>query len=236
MADVTLAGRLGVGPESDQAEWWLTPTDTASSIQAVAVGDVLAADLGASGAPEIGSGFQAEDRSVSEADQGFPDLTDVDDALAATLMAAAPAIDFEPPVPPEPSPSVILPVPEPPPSDEPALPPKPPDPGWPLNEAPCGVFELSTLDGTNGFAIGGTTGTGAAVASAGDINGDGLTDIMVGSSTGEQHLIFGKAGGFSAHLDLTTLDGNNGFAINGRNINKESRDWLASAGDVNADG
>jgi hypothetical protein len=47
------------------------------------------------------------------------------------------------------------------------------------------IFELSSLEGTNGFVLDGfTPGIGGhAVASAGDFNQDGLGDILIGSPT-----------------------------------------------------
>jgi hypothetical protein len=88
------------------------------------------------------------------------------------------------------------------------------------------VFELSSLDGTNGFQINGEAAldrSGYSASDAGDVNGDGFDDILIGAygvdSNGEffgaSYVIFGKAGGFSANLDLSTLNGTNGFQISG---------------------
>jgi Ca2+-binding RTX toxin-like protein len=49
-------------------------------------------------------------------------------------------------------------------------------------------------------------------------------------------VVFGSAVGFDATLDLSTLDGSNGFAINGINANDISGRSVSSAGDVNGDG
>jgi hypothetical protein len=46
------------------------------------------------------------------------------------------------------------------------------------------VVDLRSLDGTNGFVVQGVTpgdGTGSSVSSAGDFNGDGITDIIIGA-------------------------------------------------------
>ena len=63
-----------------------------------------------------------------------------------------------------------------------------------------------------------------SVASAGDVNGDGFADLIVGApgcrsarrrNPGASYVVFGKASGFAANLDLSSLDGSNGFQLNG---------------------
>jgi Ca2+-binding RTX toxin-like protein len=86
-------------------------------------------------------------------------------------------------------------------------------------------FDLSQLDGTNGFAIEGINSgdvSGFSVSSAGDFDGNGFGDLLVaapGANTaaGETYLIFGKQGGFDASINLSELDGTNGFALKGVN-------------------
>jgi hypothetical protein len=85
------------------------------------------------------------------------------------------------------------------------------------------TLELSDLDGSNGFRI---DGGGFSVAGAGDVNGDGIDDVIVNGA----HVVFGTAAGFQASLDLAALDGSNGFRIDG------SGGRVAGAGDVNGDG
>ncbi|MBX3481721.1 MAG: FG-GAP repeat protein, partial [Caulobacter sp.] len=108
-------------------------------------------------------------------------------------------------------------------------------------------FDLSDLDGTNGFKLSGPAAVGeiaAHAASAGDINGDGYDDLIIGAteadsngtSSGSTYVVFGKASGFSADIDLGSLDGSNGFKINGEVDNDRSGVSVASAGDVNGDG
>ena len=49
-----------------------------------------------------------------------------------------------------------------------------------------GTFDLSTLDGTNGFSVSGTTTSqraGYTSASAGDVNGDGIEDLIEAKNT-----------------------------------------------------
>ncbi|NBB14520.1 hypothetical protein GVN21_03995 [Caulobacter sp. SLTY] len=108
-------------------------------------------------------------------------------------------------------------------------------------------FALSDLDGTNGFrmvGVGDFAATGNSVASAGDINGDGYADMIVGAyyadtngdKSGAAYVVFGAAGGFAADLDLGTLDGTNGFRINGAATGDRAGASVSSAGDINGDG
>ena len=108
-------------------------------------------------------------------------------------------------------------------------------------------IDLAVLDGTNGFALNGISSgdhSGVAVASAGDVNGDGYDDLIVGayfatgggSHAGESYVVFGKASGFSSGIDLSGLDGTNGFRINGIDAYDQIGAAVASAGDVNGDG
>ena len=105
---------------------------------------------------------------------------------------------------------------------------------------------MSTLDGLNGFRISGvaTTNSGVSVAGAGDLNGDGFDDLIVGAlnaspngaNSGASYVVFGKASGFSANVQLSSLDGANGFAMSGEAASNFSGSSVASAGDVNGDG
>ncbi len=107
---------------------------------------------------------------------------------------------------------------------------------------------MAAFDGTNGFTINGIDigdVNGRAVSGAGDVNADGFDDVIVGSSdadpnsdgrAGESYVVFGKAGGFAASLDLVDLDGTNGFRIDGIDANDQSGRSVRGAGDVNGDG
>ena len=109
-------------------------------------------------------------------------------------------------------------------------------------------LDLSTLDGTTGFRLDGAAAGdlgGGSVASAGDVNGDGYADLIVGArradpnglyNAGSSYVVFGKASGFSATLDLGALDGTTGFRLDGAAAGDASGYSVASAGDVNGDG
>ncbi len=108
-------------------------------------------------------------------------------------------------------------------------------------------FQVSSLNGVNGFQINGeeaNDNSGHSVASAGDVNGDGYDDLIIGAryadtadrDAGASYVVFGKAAGFTADLDLTSLDGTNGFQINGEAFLNNAGEVVASAGDLNGDG
>ncbi|MBL4679593.1 MAG: FG-GAP repeat protein, partial [Pseudomonadales bacterium] len=115
-------------------------------------------------------------------------------------------------------------------------------------------IDLATFSFDQGFIIQGDTAgdqIGSSVASAGDINGDGFVDLIVGGPegddggfrAGEAYVIFGGAGGFGALdgtnrqiLDLSTLNVNEGFIIQGDSFSDLSASSVSSAGDINGDG
>jgi len=100
-------------------------------------------------------------------------------------------------------------------------------------------FNVATLDGSNGFIIDGSfsgTRLGSSVSNAGDVNGDGFDDLIVGAGAGGGYVVFGKASGFDAGIDLTLLDGSNGFVIFGVNEVEDLGSSVSNAGDVNGDG
>src|SRR4028119_556500 len=110
------------------------------------------------------------------------------------------------------------------------------------------TFNLSDLNGSNGFAINGIAAndhSGRSVSSAGDVNGDGFDDLIIGANgadpngifgAGQSYVVFGSNSGFGAGLNLWDLDGSNGFAINGIAAGDLSGSSVSSAGDVNGDG
>jgi hypothetical protein len=108
-----------------------------------------------------------------------------------------------------------------------------------------GTLSLAALNGSNGFKIPGLTAydeSGCSVSSAGDVNGDGINDLIIGASgvnsgAGASYVVFGANGiGSTGTLSLAALNGINGFKITGVTANDWSGVSVSSAGDVNGDG
>ncbi|MCX8519781.1 MAG: integrin alpha, partial [Methylophilaceae bacterium] len=108
-----------------------------------------------------------------------------------------------------------------------------------------GKKDLSSIDlgaiaaGTGGFIINGGLTVLATIASAGDVNGDGLGDIIVGNAPlinaeMASYVIFGKTN--PANVDLNAvIAGTGGFAIT--SPSRQDTAWaVSSAGDFNGDG
>jgi hypothetical protein len=99
--------------------------------------------------------------------------------------------------------------------------------------------------GTGGYRIDGASAgdlTGASVAGAGDVDGDGRADVILGAlsadadlrtDSGSAYVVFGKAS--SATVDLAGL-GAGGFRIDGAAAGDAAGGSVAGAGDVNGDG
>ena len=109
------------------------------------------------------------------------------------------------------------------------------------------TFDLSSLDGTNGFRLNGIAAgerSGSRVSGAGDVNGDGLADFLIGAFaagpngafSGASYVVFGRDTPFPATLELSSLDGTNGFRVNGVAAGDYSGFAVSAAGDVNGDG
>jgi hypothetical protein len=81
-------------------------------------------------------------------------------------------------------------------------------------------------------------------AGAGDVNGDGLDDLIVGapysspaglSQAGRSYVVFGKSWR-QRHRPLGGANGSGGFVINGQSADDTSGYSVAAAGDFNGDG
>ncbi|MFM1891744.1 MAG: hypothetical protein RLZ44_821, partial [Pseudomonadota bacterium] len=97
--------------------------------------------------------------------------------------------------------------------------------------------------GSGGFVINGqcfSDNSGWSVSSSGDVNGDGLADLIVGapqsaSSAGRSYVVYGQTG--TTAVDLSAVDeSSGGFVINGQGGCDQSGWSVSSAGDVNGDG
>ena len=113
------------------------------------------------------------------------------------------------------------------------------------------AVELSAIDSNagaipSGFMINGTSVddfSGRMVSAAGDVNGDGLDDLIVGAmgddpngdGSGASYVVYGKAGGETVELSLVAASVG-GFVINGVAAGDSSGRSVSGAGDVNGDG
>ena len=124
-------------------------------------------------------------------------------------------------------------------------------------------FELSSIlpanggDGSSGFVMNGITdklqlgrSANASPQPLGDVNGDNNDDFYLPAlgSTGataftlfQAYIIYGQGetqGGFPAELDLTTLDGTNGYVIDSVDLYRtyQTGMWGGVVGDINGDG
>ena len=109
------------------------------------------------------------------------------------------------------------------------------------------MVELSTIEaGEGGFVINGVSAgdfAGTSVRDAGDVNGDGLADLIIGArqddpngaSSGASFVVFGTSS--TAAIELSDIEaGTGGFVINGVGLGDQSGNSVSGAGDVNGDG
>ncbi|MEQ8605710.1 MAG: LamG-like jellyroll fold domain-containing protein [Rhodospirillales bacterium] len=106
------------------------------------------------------------------------------------------------------------------------------------------LTSIASGDGTNGFKLEGGSAldfAGASVSKLGDVNGDGIDDIIIGapgnsySSEGAAYVVFGKTSGFNGAYDLDAL-GSDGFKITGAAVDDYTGEAVAGGGDINGDG
>ena len=109
------------------------------------------------------------------------------------------------------------------------------------------LSEIANGGGTDGFIInsepGSTYYTGQYLSYAGDVNGDGKHDLIIGSRNSKSYVVFGEntedssgvmSFGNSLNLeDLGNSDGPAGFKINGP---ADTKAIVSGAGDIDGDG
>lgn len=106
--------------------------------------------------------------------------------------------------------------------------------------------------GSGGFVLNGgalNDNSGNSVTSLGDVNGDGLADLLVGAryadvsttnattaaDAGKAYVVYGKTN--TSAVNLTAVEaGSGGYVIKGTNLSDHAGYSVSSAGDVNGDG
>lgn len=114
------------------------------------------------------------------------------------------------------------------------------------SEAPTTPEDLTTLAPPQGFRIDGAATSdksGRTVSGAGDVNGDGYDDLIIGalgvgsgstSNAGASYVVFGSAS--PANLNLGSPGSGWGFRISGAARSDKSGTSVSGAGDFNDDG
>lgn len=107
-------------------------------------------------------------------------------------------------------------------------------------------LHVSSLNGLNGFTISSPVfdGLGFVGTAVGDVNGDSIDDILLGTQfadtngtdSGAAYVIYGKTSAFASTMALSSLNGSNGFTIVGASASQNLGNSASAAGDVNGDG
>ena len=106
--------------------------------------------------------------------------------------------------------------------------------GWPQSTA-VGTFAAASFRGE-----GAGDRSGESVGAAGDVNGDGYNDFLVGAKynsdvvhwNGKAYLVFGRASGWQANMQLSKANA----SFTGEMMNSSAGSAVVGGGDVNGDG
>lgn len=107
--------------------------------------------------------------------------------------------------------------------------------------APAPAFAIFPVDVTHDWNLridGGSLSEnlGGSLANAGDVNGDGVDDMLVGAiNASEVFVVYGQPGASRAVLDAGSITGVQGYLIKGPELSNTGFS-VANAGDVNGDG
>jgi Ca2+-binding RTX toxin-like protein len=102
------------------------------------------------------------------------------------------------------------------------------------------ALSAAQLNGQNGFQVVGVTpgqSVGYSVAGAGDVDGDGFDDLIIGEGSfidARATVVFGHGGTFAPVLNTAQTDGTNGFRIT--SPGQAAGAAVAGIGDFNGDG
>ncbi|MCA9139204.1 MAG: FG-GAP repeat protein, partial [Planctomycetales bacterium] len=110
------------------------------------------------------------------------------------------------------------------------------------------AINLATLSSGEGFRLDGVDAgdhLGYSVSCAGDVNGDGYDDLIAGAPAaspngipfaGASYVLFGHRSGPTNVINLSELNGTNGFRLDGNDTGDSSGWRVSGAGDINGDG
>ena len=109
------------------------------------------------------------------------------------------------------------------------------------------IDTASFSPGPSGFYMMGSinSGAGFSSSSAGDFNGDGIEDVLVGApfatpsgrtQAGTVYIVYGQPGGYATPLNLDSMTPSQGFAVYGAAANDRLGYTVSSIKDFNNDG